>query len=64
MAQPRHRNDELAAQRRAEVEQAQRDLTWANVLTALMCLAWAGAGIFLLMWSAVTVVMLFAPIDP
>jgi len=62
MAQPRHRNDELAAHRRAEGEQAQRDLMWANVLTALMCLGWAGAGIFLLMWSAHTTSMTYGRI--
>jgi hypothetical protein len=46
--------DQQGAERRAAAERARRDSMWAYIATALACVGWAGAGIFLLMWSAHT----------
>jgi hypothetical protein len=59
---PRVRAEQQAAERAAERERAQRDLLWAHVVTALLCVGWAGAGIFLLMWSAHTTSMAYGRI--
>jgi hypothetical protein len=62
MAFPSVRADQQGAERRAAAEGARRDSVWAYVATALACVGWAGAGIFLLMWSAHTTSMAYGRI--
>lgn len=45
MPLPQDIQDELQRKRREEHLQAQRDSFWANVRTALACVAWSAAGL-------------------
>ena len=54
MPLPKHLLDDLAARRETESRSAERD-KWRDIIsTSLQCLAWAAAGIALILWSAHT----------
>lgn len=51
MPLPRHIQEELELKRAAEHRLAQRDAFWANVRTALACVAWAVLGLLVMAWG-------------
>jgi hypothetical protein len=59
MPLPRAYAEEMATKRRDAEELAHRDTLWAHVRTALMCVGWSAAGIFLLMWSCHSTNMMY-----
>ena len=51
MPLPRHIREELERKRVEEHRKATRDAFWANVRTALMCVAWSCAGLLCMAWG-------------
>ena len=51
MPLPREIREELERKRVEEHRLAQRDSFWANVRTALMCVAWSCIGLFVMAWG-------------
>lgn len=54
MPLPKALLESMAARRRDEHVQANRDKFWDYVRTAVMCFVWCGVGTFLIAWSAHT----------